>query len=66
MSNYLIIRNNAVENVILADTQEIAELVAPEGTEVVEATGSEPWVNWTRVGGQWVAPPVVEPIIVTE
>jgi len=66
MPNYLIIRGNTVQNVIVADTQEIAEAVSPDATEVIEATGSEPWINWTRVGGQWVAPPVVEPTIITE
>jgi hypothetical protein len=58
MPNYLIIRNNKVENVILADTQEIAELVAPEGTEVRESTGAEPWIDWTRSGDTWTAPVV--------
>jgi hypothetical protein len=66
MPNYLVIRNNTVENVLLADTQEIAELVAPEGTEVVESTGSEPWINWTLVNNTWTAPPVEEPVIITE
>ena len=56
MPNYLIIRGNTIQNVILADTQEIAEAVSPDATEVVESTGSEPWIGWTRSGDTWTAP----------
>jgi hypothetical protein len=62
MPNYLIIRGNKVENVIVADTQEIAEAVSPNATEVIESIGSEPWINWTRVDGVWSAPVVTEEI----
>jgi hypothetical protein len=62
MPNYLIIRGNTVQNVILADTQEIAELVSPDATEVIESTGPEPWINWTRNDGIWSAPVVPEEI----
>jgi hypothetical protein len=64
MPNYLIIRGNIIQNVIVADTQEIAEAVSPNATEVIESTGSEPWINWTRSGDTWTAP--VEPIEITE
>lgn len=66
MPNYLIIRGNKVENIIVAETQEIAELVSPNATEVIESTGSEPWINWTLVNGTWTAPPVEEPTLITE
>lgn len=60
MPNYLVIEDNKVINVIVADTAEIAAEVT--GKEVVESTSSEPWLNWTRSGDTWTAPePVEEP-----
>lgn len=58
--NYLIVQNDKVVNVIIADTKEIAEEVT--GLEAIEATGSEPWINWTRTDGVWSAPVVPEEI----
>lgn len=66
MPNYLIIRNNIVQNVIFADTQENAVLVSPEDAEVIESTGEEPWINWTRSGDTWNAPIVEEQPLITE
>lgn len=60
MANYLIIENNKVVNVIVADTKEIAEEVT--GLEAIEVTGSEPWINWTRTDGVWSAPVIPEEI----
>jgi hypothetical protein len=64
--NFLIIENDKVINVIIADSKEIAEAVSPNATEVIEATGPTPWINWTLVNGTWTAPPVEEPVIITE
>jgi hypothetical protein len=60
MPNYLIIRGNKIENVIVADTKEIAETVSPNATEIIESTSSEPWIGWTRDNGVWSAPAVPE------
>jgi hypothetical protein len=58
MANYAIIENDAVINVIVAESKEIAEQVT--GTEAVETTG-QPWIGWQRIDGEWVDPtPVVE------
>jgi len=54
MTNYLVIENDTVVNVIVADTAEIAAEVT--GKEVLESTSSEPWLNWTRSGDTWTAP----------
>lgn len=62
MTNFLIIRGDKVENVIVADTKEIAESVSLNATEVIESTGSEPWINWTRTDGVWSAPVIPEEI----
>jgi hypothetical protein len=58
--NFLIIKNDKIINAIIADTQEIAEQVT--GLEAIEATSSEPWIDWTRTDGIWSAPVVPEEI----
>jgi hypothetical protein len=52
MTNFAVIKNNVVQNVIVADTLEIAQ----EATqlECIEAIGL--WTNWTRIDGVWTAP----------
>lgn len=58
MPNYLVIEDDVIINVIVADTAEIAAEVT--GKEVIESTSSEPWLNWTRSGDTWNAPEPVE------
>jgi hypothetical protein len=58
MANFAIVNNDLVINVIVADNAETA-LIYGGGTEVLETTG-EPWINWVRVDGEWVAPIVIE------
>lgn len=60
MANYLVIEDNKVINVIVADTAEIAAEVT--GKEVIESTSSEPWLNWTRSGDTWAEPVVEEEV----
>lgn len=55
MANFAIIDGDTVVNVIVADSQEIAEEVT--GLSVVETEG-EPWIGWTLIDGGWVAPPL--------
>ena len=59
MTNYLVIEDNKVINVIVADTAEIAAEVT--GKEVIESTLPEPWIDWTRSGDTWTAPVIEEP-----
>jgi hypothetical protein len=54
MANYAIVKNNIIENVIIADTKEIA-LEVTDAEEVIETTG-QPWIGWTRVDGEWIDP----------
>jgi hypothetical protein len=63
MTNYLVIEDNKVVNVIVADTAKIAAEVT--GKEVLESISPEPWINWTRSGDTWTAP-VEEEIIDAE
>jgi hypothetical protein len=55
MTNYLIIENNKVTNVIVADDLETAQSVQPN-KEIIESTGPTPWIDWTRSGNTWTAP----------
>jgi hypothetical protein len=63
MTNYAIIEDNKVINVIVADSAEIAAEVTNK--EVLETTG-EPWIDWTRTDGIWSRPVEPEPEVITE
>ena len=52
MTNFAIIEDNKVINVIVADSAEIAAEVTNK--EILETTG-EPWIDWTRTNGVWSA-----------
>ncbi len=59
MPNFAIHDGSTVQNVIVADSQEIAEEVT--GLYAVETEG-EPWVGWTLIDGVWTAPPEPAPV----
>ena len=59
MANYLIIENNKVINVIVADSKEIAEQVT--NLEAIESTSSTPWIGWEKIDDVWTAPAVEKP-----
>lgn len=67
MPDYAMHNGGTVVNVIVAESQEIAEKVT--GLNAVETSGV-PWIGWTLVNGEWVAPlepePEPEPAPVTE
>jgi hypothetical protein len=52
MTDFAVIINNQVVNVIVAENAKIA-LKYGGGTEVLETTG-EPWIGWLRVNGEWI------------
>lgn len=58
MANFAIHDGTTVQNVIVADSKEIAEEVT--GLSAVETDG-QPWIGWTLVDGEWIAPPEPEP-----
>lgn len=60
MSLYAIINNNLVVNVIVADSQEIAE-EATNATCVEVPEGQSAGIGFSYVDGQFVSPPVEEP-----
>jgi hypothetical protein len=62
MAEYAVIKNDLVENVIVAESMEVAVLLSEDGVEIVESINGEPGVGWTRVNGTWVNPiPTVPP-----
>lgn len=58
MPTFAVHDGTTVLNVIVADSQEIAEDVT--GLQAVETEGA-PWSGWMLIDGQWVAPPEPEP-----
>jgi hypothetical protein len=60
---YAVITGNTVNNVIVADTEEIA--IDVTNSEVLETTG-EPWIDWTRTDGVWSAPIEEEPEVTND
>lgn len=59
MANYAVINGNIVENIIVADTKEIAEEVT--GKTCIEYTDENPaGIGWTYADGVFTAPVVEE------
>lgn len=58
MARFAVYDGVTVRNVIVAESQEIAEDVT--SLSAVETTGV-PWIGWVLVDGEWVAPPEPEP-----
>jgi hypothetical protein len=59
MANYAVMNDNIVENIIVADTKEIAEQVT--GKECIEYTDSNPaGIGWAYADGVFTAPVVEE------
>ena len=58
MANYAVIKDGVVNNVIVADTQEIAEAVT--GLTCVEVSNEPgaPGIGWTYDGAEFTAPVV--------
>ena len=58
MANYAVIKDGVVDNVIVADTQEIAEMVT--GLTCVEVSNEpgSPGIGWTYDGAEFAAPVV--------
>lgn len=62
MAEYAVIKNDLVENVIVAESMEVAVLLSEDGVEIVESINGEPGMGWSRVNGVWVNPiPTVPP-----
>ena len=53
MPNFAICDGSTIVNVIVADTQQIAEDVT--GMTAIETTG-DPWIGWVLVDGVWTDP----------
>jgi hypothetical protein len=56
MTNYLVIENDTIVNIIVADTLQIAEEVT--GKEVIESTFDEIGIGWFRSNGEWAKPEI--------
>lgn len=64
MPNYAIYDGHLVSNVIVADTQEIAEQVT--GLSALEVVDGQPWIDWTLIDGVWIEPVTVKPEVTDE
>ncbi len=53
MANYAIYKDTVIINVVFAENKEIVETLT--GMNAIETEGS-PWIGWTLIGGEWVAP----------
>jgi hypothetical protein len=60
MANYAVIKNGIVNNVIVADTQAIAEQVTGFTCVEVEHVPGAPGIGWTYDGAEFTAPVVEE------
>ena len=60
MANYAVIKDGIINNVIVADTQEIAETVT--GLTCVEVSNEpgSPGIGWSYDGAEFTAPVVEE------
>lgn len=58
MPNYAIHDGATVHNVIVCDTQALAEELT--GMQAVETEG-RPWIGWIWVDGEWVDPNAPDP-----
>lgn len=53
MANYAIYKDTVITNVVFAESKEIVEILT--GMNAIETDGS-PWIGWTLVNDEWVAP----------
>lgn len=61
MPNYAVLSGNTIDNVIVADSRDVAEAVT--GRPVIQTTG-EPWIGWMLIDDVWTRPediPQTEP-----
>ena len=60
MANYAVIKDGIVNNVIVADTQEIAEQVTGLTCVEIEHEPGAPGIGWSYDGAEFSAPVVEE------
>jgi hypothetical protein len=60
MANYAVIKDGIVNNVIVADTKEIAETVTGLTCVEVEHVPGSPGIGWSYDGAEFTAPVVEE------
>jgi hypothetical protein len=61
MANYAVIKNGIVDNVIIADTKEIAEMVTGLTCVEYENIPGAPGIGWSYDGAEFAAPVVEVP-----
>ena len=61
MANYAVIKDGVVDNVIVADTQAIAEEVTGLTCVEIEHVPGAPGIGWTYDGAEFAAPVVEVP-----
>ena len=60
MANYAVIKDGVINNVIVADTQEIAETVTGLACVEVPNESGAPGIGWAYDGAEFTAPVVEE------
>jgi hypothetical protein len=60
MTNYAVIKDGIVDNVIVADTQEIAEQATGLTCIEIENVAGSPCIGWSYDGAEFSAPVVEE------
>ena len=60
MANYAVIKDGIVDNVIVADTQEIAEQATGLTCVEIEYLPGSPGIGWSYDGAEFTAPIVEE------
>lgn len=63
MATFAVHDGTTVRNVIVADSAAIAEAVT---ALTAITTDGVPWIGWTLVDGEWVAPALSESVAVEE
>lgn len=61
MANYAVIKNGIVDNIVIADTKEIAEEVTSLTCIEYENTIDAPGIGWTYDGTNFSAPVIETP-----
>jgi hypothetical protein len=62
MANYAVIKNNIIDNVIVADTKEIAEMVTGLTCIEIPFEPGSPGIGWSYDGTSFSAPVIETPV----
>jgi hypothetical protein len=61
MANYAVIKNNIVENIIVAETEQIA-IEVTNNPLCIDVTNEYVGIGWGYVNGEFIAPVIEKPV----